>query len=202
MLDYASRGYAQLALWNLALGARPAALEMANLAMSLARPATGAIAVMTRFLAQPQAAAAEWTARAGKSFAQPQQAGFKNLTLAYALLFAREYGAAAPLLREMSQSPAQGPDDTLPVLVAWAELESGNAAAAAQLLDPNPIPSPDGQTPFAVMSFPRQFYLRGLLAEKQQKRDVALAAYRTFLQLSGDMPLQWGEESHAREYVK
>ena len=200
LLDYAARGYAQVSIWNLSLGDRSGAAANADLAMSLARPASGAVAVMARFLTQPPASASEWTARAERSFPQPTQAGFRSLTLAYALLFAKEYAAAAQLLQKLEVTGVPGADDSLPVLLAWAELENNRVDAAGRLLEPNPLPAADGIAPFAVLAFPRQVYLRGWLAEKQGNRDAAIAAYRTFLQLSGPAALQWGEERHAREF--
>ena len=102
----------------------------------------------------------------------------------------------------MVQSGGPGADETLPVLLAWAWLETGKAADAAPLLAANPIPSPDGVTPFTVMYFPRLLYLRGRLAEAQQNRAAAAQAYRAFLELSGPTPLAWGEEKRAREFVR
>jgi hypothetical protein len=50
---------------------------------------------------------------------------------------------------------------------------------------------------FAPFYFPRIYYLRGLLAEKEGKPDEARANYRLFRQLSGPDPLIWGEEQRA-----
>ena len=50
---------------------------------------------------------------------------------------------------------------------------------------------------FAPFYFPRIYYLRGELAEKQGKPSEARANYRLFEQLSGPDPLIWGEEPRA-----
>ena len=202
LMDMAARAYAQLALWDLALGERTRALAALEMAKSLAGPGSAGMTAMAGFLAQPRTTASEWSVRAERAFPQPAQAGFKNFALAYALLLNGEFAAAAPLLREMVQSGGPGADETLPVLLAWAWLETGKAADAAPLLAANPIPSPDGVTPFTVMHFPRLLYLRGRLAEAQQNRAAAAQAYRAFLELSGPTPLVWGEEKRAREFVR
>jgi hypothetical protein len=88
-------------------------------------------------------------------------------------------------------------DPSLPVMLAWTCLETGRANDAAPLLRLNPIPSTNGVSLFAPFSFPRIYYLRGLLAEKQGKPDEARANYRIFRQLSGPDPLIWGEEQRA-----
>ena len=49
---------------------------------------------------------------------------------------------------------------------------------------------------------PRLFYLRGLLAEKEGRRDAARGEYQKFLKLSGPDPLIWGEEKKAQEAVR
>jgi hypothetical protein len=84
------------------------------------------------------------------------------------------------------------------VLLAWANLETGQTADAARLLEHNPIPAPNGIDAFAACWFPRLFFLRGEAAEKQGRTDAARANYKLFLELSGDAPFQWGEEESAK----
>jgi tetratricopeptide (TPR) repeat protein len=200
--EFAARAYAQLAIWSLATGNRTAADRYADRAVALAGPASGAMAIMAKFLAQPPASASEWAARAERAFPHPAQTGFKNFALVYALLLAKEYAAAAPLLAAMYQTSSLAEDSGLPVLLAWTYLEAEKTADAAPLLTGWPIPSPDGFTPFTVFQFPRLLYLRGWLAEKQGNRDGARQWYRAFLQVSGPQPLVWGEEKRAAEMAK
>ena len=52
-------------------------------------------------------------------------------------------------------------------------------------------------TPYTSFYLPRLFYLRGALAEKEGRGDVARAELKKFLDLSGGVPLIWGEEKRA-----
>jgi tetratricopeptide (TPR) repeat protein len=194
--EIASNAYAELALWKMQLGDRAGAQLLVERAAATAKQPTVAL-VLARFLAQPQASAAEWAARAGRAFPQPAAAPLRSLALAYALLLAKEFGAAAPVLQGIYDSPQPGGDESLPVLLAWADLESGHVDAAAPLLAVMPSPPVSGLAPFAGFWFPRVVYLRGLLAEKQGKADVARREYGLFLKLSGNVPMAWGEEGRA-----
>jgi tetratricopeptide (TPR) repeat protein len=196
----AARAYAQLAIWSLTMGRREVAAQMAAKSAALAGAAPGGMATMAQFLTQPPASSSEWAVRAERSFPDAAQASFRNFARAYAVLFEKDFAAAVPLLRELYQSGAQDP--SVPVLLAWAYLQTGKTAEAAPLLARIPIPSREGAAAFSVMQFPRLFYLRGMLAEKEGKADAARAAYRTFLQLSGTEPLQWGEEAAAAAKAK
>jgi Flp pilus assembly protein TadD len=193
----ASEAYSELSIWSLALGDRAAAAQMADRAMMLAGPASAATAVVSRFVAQSPAAAEEWTARAAREFPQPAQKQVRDIALAYALLADRQFAAAAPMLQTLYDSGAAN-DDSTPVLLAWAYLETGRAKEASALLRFNPLPPGAGLRPFRVFYFPRLFYLRGRAAAAAGNSDSARAQYRLFLQFSGDQPLVWAEESRAR----
>ncbi len=59
------------------------------------------------------------------------------------------------------------------------------------------MPSANGLTPYTSFYLPRLFYLRGVLAEKEGRADAARAEFKKFLDLSGGVPLIWGEEKKA-----
>jgi Tfp pilus assembly protein PilF len=178
----ASQAYAELAIWKLMLGDRTAAAEQA------AKATTGA-AVIARFLAQPQASAAEWSARADRLFANAPQ--IRDVALVYALLLDSHFQQASELLDHMY-------DEGAGYLLAWSLTQTGRLDDAAPLLRANPVPPATGIGPTMSFYFPRIYYLRAVLAEKQGKAEDARANYRLFLTLSGDAPLQWGEEQKAR----
>ncbi|MGB7759374.1 MAG: hypothetical protein WBL61_06065, partial [Bryobacteraceae bacterium] len=136
-------------------------------------------------------------ARAGKLAPRPEQAGVRNFMLAQALLLGKQFDASLPPLRRAYEN-APPTDPEIPVLLAWAYLETGQTASAAPLLDFNPIPPPTGIDALAASWFPRLFYLRGQAAEKLGRTDTARANYKLFLELSGDAPFQWGEEASAK----
>jgi Flp pilus assembly protein TadD len=195
--EAAAQAYSQLALWSVALGNRSDAALMAQKAVTLARPASAAWAAVARFVAQPSASAAEWSARAGRSFPDPAQKSLRDSALAYALLADKDFQAASLVLKPMYDATNPTADDSLAVLLAWAYIETGKPKEAAALLRFNPVPAATGVKPFAVFYFPRLFYLRGRIAALAGNRDQAQAQFRLFRQLSGDEPLLWGEEEGA-----
>jgi len=188
----AAEAHAQLAIWSLYMGDRGAARIDAQAALG-AVP----VAAMAAFLAEPPASPAEWNARAEKLAPRSEQGGMRNFMLAQALLLGKQFDAALPLLRRAYENSAPT-DPEIPVLLAWAYLETGQPASAAPLLRPNPIPPPTGIDALAACWFPRLFFLRGQAAEKRGQPAAARANYKLFLELSGDAPFQWGEEEAAK----
>ena len=61
--------------------------------------------------------------------------------LAYALLLQKEFQAAAPVLSDLYQRSTPDPQEILPVLEAWAQVETGRYEEAARLLQRNPVPN-------------------------------------------------------------
>ena len=186
--ETAAHATAEMAAWSLIMGNREAAAALAEKALAMATPASAETATVARFLAQPAASPAEWAARAGRLAPNPAQATIRNTALAYALLLAKQYQAAAPVLEQLydqSQSVGEG----VPVLLAWTYLETGRAAEAAALLRFNPIPPTTGLGPFLSFYFPRFYYLRGAAAERLGKSAEARDNYALFQKLSGPDPL-------------
>jgi Tfp pilus assembly protein PilF len=195
--EFASRAYSQLAVWSLVLGDRAAASQLAQKGALLAGPPSAGAAMVARFLAEPPASSPEWSVRVERLFPNASQESLKDFALAYALLLGGQFQPASLLLKELYDGAHPEADPSLPVMLAWTYLETGRANDAAPLLRLNPIPSTNGVSLFAPFSFPRIYYLRGLLAEKQGKPDEARANYQLFRQLSGPDPLIWGEEQRA-----
>jgi len=196
--ETAARCYAELAMWSLFLGDRAAAATLAQKAMNLPGGRTSAAAVVAEFLAQPPAPAAEWAARSAKLFPNPALAPIRDVALAAALLLDKEYQPASEILRKLYGEGVRTPvDEGIPVLLAWTLLETGRYQEAAPLLGANPVPPPTASNVFTTFYFPRLYYLRGRLAEKNGKTQEARDAYKLFLQLSGPDALVWGEERKA-----
>ncbi len=171
----ASHAYAELAIWSLMSGDRAGAAQMAQKASSLATPATGAPAVIARFLAQPSASADEWTSRAERFVSSPQQSAVRDQVLAYALLLDGKVDAAANPLQRLYRTSGVSDSEGLPVLLAWADIARGNMDAAAQLLKLNPIPPVTGVSTFMPLYFPKIFELRSEVAGKAGRTDEAPA---------------------------
>jgi Flp pilus assembly protein TadD len=199
--DGVSRAWSDLSVWALELGDRAGATAAAQKSISLATPASAGNAVVARFLALPEAPAAEWSVRANQQFGAPAQAQLRNLALAYALLMNREFAAAQTVLEPMWRNGAALTDEGLPVLLAWCYVETGKLREAEALLRPYPIPPTGGPAVYTSLYLPRLFYLRGVVAEKGGRGEEARKEYRKFLDLSGADPLMWGEEKKAREMV-
>jgi tetratricopeptide (TPR) repeat protein len=195
--DVAARAWAELAIWNLMLGDRTAADAAVGKAMSLATPKSANVAMLARFLAEPSAGAAEWQERIDRLFPGPDPGNLKELGLAYALLLSKQFQDALPVLERVNARTNAAAEESVPILLAWALLETGRTADAEPLLKWNPIPPPNGVNPFASFFFPRIYYLRGLAAEKSGRPDAARSDYALFLKLSGSTPLMWGEEKKA-----
>lgn len=195
--DVAPRAWTELTIWEMMLGDRAAAQAAADETARTGGANSGGAAV-TRFVVEPEASGAEWVARADQAFPNPQQRAIRNVALTAALLFGRQYEAAATALQQVLEAGPPEPDATAPVLVAWTYLETGRAADAMPLLKSIPAPSLNGADALLSFSFPRLYYLRGEEALKQGRRDEARADYRLFLTLSGPDPLMWGEEQKAR----
>ena len=194
----AAHAAAELAMWTLMMGNREAASDIARKAGELAKPAPSAQATLARFFAQPPAPAAEWLARAKTLVPDPAQQAIGNVALADALLFSKEFAAALPLLQSMYNGGNPSADEGLPVLLAWANVETGHTAEASALLQTNSPLSDVGLTWSTPLYFPRIFYLRAVVAEKEGKADVARENWRIFHALSGPDPLMWGEESKGK----
>jgi tetratricopeptide (TPR) repeat protein len=165
--DLASLAHSTLTVWLLDAGDRERARQHAAQAVSTAGKATASLAAACRFVAEP----------AGGSFQDP-------LVRAYALLLSKNFSAAVPLLREVIARSAPGPNETTPVFLAWALMETGGFDEAAKYLRSTPVPAPTGQAPFDALVFPRIFYLRGLVAEKKGLKQVAEQNYQLFKALS------------------
>jgi tetratricopeptide (TPR) repeat protein len=176
----ASTLYAELALWSLWLDNRTAAAEMARKSVDTAVPASANLAALVRFLAQPPASAAEWSTRAAQAFPNP---AVRDLGLAYALLFAREFAPAADVLRRIYDANPVPPDASIPIELAWALVETGNMKDAAPLLRLNPLPGANGPGPLISFYFPRVFDLRARVLEGANAQEAA-ANRRVFETLS------------------
>jgi Flp pilus assembly protein TadD len=196
--NIAAHAYGELAMWTLMLGNRESASQLAQKAAALATPASAIQATLARFLSQPPAPVAEWQARAMVLVPDRAQSAIGNLALADALLFAKQYSAALPMLQTMYDGGNPTADEGLPVLLAWADVETGHTPEAAALLRSNPPLREVGLTWSTPLYFPRIFYLRAVVAEKQGKPEEARENWRIFRALSGSDPLMWGEEQKGK----
>jgi Tfp pilus assembly protein PilF len=187
----AAPAWCALTLWSLEAGDRARAQGFA------AKAGSTPLGALFGFLAEPAAPAAEGAARAAQILPAPPQAGLRKLATAYALLLARDFrGATAPLEESYAASNPASPDWPA-VPLAWALVENDDFARARQLVAFNPVPDPTGELPFLSLSFPRIFYLRAVVADKENRRGDAKRNYSMFLKFAGDLPDAFGERARA-----
>jgi len=184
--EVASRADALAAIWLLDLGDRAGAAEHALEAVAEAVPATSALVGLVASLAQPEA------------FPMPLQSPLKDYARAYALLFAKQFQPAAQALQDLYRLPTGEPDDGLAVLLAWACEETGQWQRAEPLLRLTPLPQAAGLPMFASLYFPRLFFLRGVVLEREGHRTEADRYYQVFRKLSGPVSTIWGDEQRTR----
>jgi len=170
--EAASRAYSNLAMWSLLSGDRDTAAQLAQKAAAANGPATAADAILARFLAQPSAPAAEWTARAAQLFRSPAQETLRQEVLSYALLLDKQFAPAADTLQRLYAAAGPAAGEGIPVLLAWAYVETGRIPEAAPLLRADPIP-PAAINLFTPLYFPRLYQLRAQVAESEGHRDEA-----------------------------
>jgi tetratricopeptide (TPR) repeat protein len=186
----AAHAYAELSIWTLMLGNREGAASLASKAAAIEARAASPQVTLAQFFSQPPAPAAEWEARARKLAPNPAMGAVGTVALTDALLLSKEFPAALPLLKAMYDNGNAAVDEGLPVLLAWACVETGQFSEAANLLRSNPPLSNAGLNWSTPLYFPRIFYLRAVVAEKQGKAQEASENRRIFEALSG--PVQGG----------
>ena len=109
-------------------------------------------------------------------------------------LFAKNFQAAVAPLQELYQRPTTDLDDGVAVLLAWAYVENGQWQTATPLLRLNPLPQGSGLPMLASLYFPRLFYLRGVVLDREGQSEQAGRNYTLFNALSGPDSLIWGEQ--------
>jgi tetratricopeptide (TPR) repeat protein len=110
-----------------------------------------------------RAAAARGTAC--RFLTEPKSASFPTpMARAYALLLAKDFTGAVPVLREVVARAAPAPAETSPVMLAWALIETGQLEEAQKYLRYNPVPAAPVADPFESLVYPRLFRLREIAA--------------------------------------
>ncbi|HUE20740.1 MAG TPA: hypothetical protein VMQ86_03615 [Bryobacteraceae bacterium] len=171
--EVACRADALSAIWLLGLGDRAGAAEHARRALAEAVSAAAPLAALVAYLVQPDV------------FPLPAQSPLKDYARAYALLLDKQFQPAIPALLDLYQRPTGELDDGLTVLLAWAYEESGQWQRAEPLLRLTPLPQAAGLPMFSSLYFPRLFFLRGAVLEREGHRTEAARYYQLFRKLSG-----------------
>jgi tetratricopeptide (TPR) repeat protein len=167
--DLQSVAFSQLAIWKLETGDRTAAADLANQAAARAQgPFAREMSAACRHIASGTAPVSPTT-----------------VTDAYALLFAKKYREALPLLQAIYGATNPSSDGQVRTLLAWAYVETGAIDRAAPLLDLYPLPLSSGNPLFASLVFPRYLFLRGVVLERAGKRDEARKSFELYSKYGG-----------------
>jgi tetratricopeptide (TPR) repeat protein len=167
--DLQSVAFSQLSLWKLETGDRTAAADLANQAATRAQgPFAREMSAACRYFASGAAPGSGAT-----------------LTDAYALLFAKKYREAVPVLQAIYAATNPSADGQVRTLLAWAYVETGAIDKAAPLLDLCPLPLSAGNPLFASVVFPRYLFLRGVALEHAGKRDEARKSLELYSKYGG-----------------
>ena len=173
----------QLSIWKLETGDANAAADLAVRAEKEAvSPAARNISALCAAISKP-----------------PVGPSGSRLADAYALLFARKYAEATPLLELLYREMDPHADGQIRTLLAWDYVETNRAGDAAKLIGTYPLPLSSGEALFASLAFPRYLFVRGVVLQQQGKRAEAKAAYELFLKYAGDVPDIFGDEATARK---
>lgn len=167
--DLQSLVFSQLAIWNLEIGNRTTAADLANQAVANAQgPFARDLSAACRYFA---------------SGVQPSSR--TTLTDAYALLFAKKFREALPLLQAIYGATSPSADGQVRTLLAWAYVETGTVGQAAPLLDTYPLLLSSGDALFASVVFPRYLLLRSVVLEQAGKHDEAKRSFELYSKYGG-----------------
>lgn len=166
--DLQALALSQLSIWKLETGAGKAAVDLANEAMMSAQsPQAREIGEMCRYVVSGSTA------------------GGSKMANAYALLLAKKYREALPLLQSIYGATNPSADGQVRTLLAWAYVETGAIDSADPLLDARPLPLSSGDPLFVSLVFPRFLYLRGVALERAGERDEARNSRELYVKYSG-----------------
>ncbi len=167
--DLRSLAFSQRAIWTLEAGDNKSAAELANEAATSAQsPQVRGLSAVCRYLASGT------TASSGSKMAD-----------SLALLFAKKYREALPLLQAIYAETNPSADGQARTLLAWAYVETGAMDQAATLIDPYPLPLSSGEPLFASLIFPRYLLLRSMVLEHQGKKDEAKKSQELYAKYAG-----------------
>ena len=137
--DLQALALSQLSIWKLDAGEPKAAADLATQAVTRTQsPQVREISAACRYIA------AGSTASSGSKMAD-----------AFALLFAKKFQKALPLLQTLYDETNPAADGQVRTLLAWAYVETGAIDKAVPLLDDYPLPLSSGEPLFACLMFPR-----------------------------------------------
>ncbi len=147
--DLQALAFSQLAIWKLESGEKKDAADWASQAVTRAQSAqVRGISAAVQFLA-----------------AGDRASSGSKMVDAYALLLAKKYREALPLLEAAYGESDPSTDWQVRTLLAWAYVESGAIDRAADLVNPYPLPLLSAESVFSSVIFPRYLLVRKKLPD-------------------------------------
>jgi tetratricopeptide (TPR) repeat protein len=176
-------GLCQLSIWKTIGGdSKSASIFATQAAERAATPGARNLSAMCRYISTA-----------------PTASSGSPLVDAYALLMARKFREALPLIEKLYRETNPLRDGQIRTLLAWAYVETGRTSDADRLLRTYPIPLSSGDAMFASFLFPRYLFLEAASLEKSGRRAEAKQKYELFLKYAGDAPDIFGEAAAARQ---
>ena len=167
--DFQALALSQLSIWKLDGGDKKAAADLARQAASAAQSP----------VARKMGAIATAIAAGGGT-----STGSKVVD-AYALLFAKKYREALPLLQAAYAETNPSADGEIRTLLAWAYVETGAIEQAASLVDSTPFVLSFGEPQFTSPILARYLFVRSAVLEHQGKKNEARNSQELYSKYAG-----------------
>lgn len=167
--DFQALALSQLSIWKLDGGDKKAAADLARQAAAAAQNP----------VARKMSAIAAAIAAGGAT-----SSGSKVVD-AYALLFAKKYREAVPLLQAAYAETNPSVDGEIRTLLAWAYVETGAIEQAASLVESTPFVLSFGEPQFTTPILARYLFVRSAVLEHQGKKNEARNSQELYSKYAG-----------------
>ena len=167
--DLQSLALSQLSVWKLETGDGKAATDLAKQAIAGAQSP-----VVRKMSAIAAVIAAGGATSSGSKMADT-----------YALLFAKKYREALPLLQGAYTETNPSADGEIRTLLAWAYVETGAIDKAAGLVENTPLVLSFGEPQFTSPILPRYLFVRSVVLDRLGKKDEARRSRELYSKYSG-----------------
>jgi hypothetical protein len=152
------------------------------------------MAALARFLTVPPGAG-------GAMIAGPNAEAVRRQLLGYSLLLNGNFVDAAKIWRERYDSTSAVASNDERVLLAWAEVETGNSEDAAKLMRYFALPPNAADPALQLLLFPRAIFLKALSEQHANNTQESKRLLKLFLDYSADRDFSYGDEKRAREVL-
>ncbi|HTC91154.1 MAG TPA: hypothetical protein VK686_22775 [Bryobacteraceae bacterium] len=167
--DFQALALSQLSIWKLDGGDQKAAADLARQAAAAAQsPAVRRMSAIAIAIA-----------------AGGETSSGSKVVDAYALLFAKKYREALPLLQATYAETNPSVDGEIRTLLAWAYVETGAIDQAASLARSTPFVLSFGEPQFTSPILARYLFVRSAVLEHQGKKNEAVVSQELYSKYAG-----------------